>query len=215
MERRHYANRTYNMNDLQKLPVERHGPVLVTLNPPFEVDAAKTVGRYQYEHPMYSAAVRRRIPFLRAFYAQLILSSTFDLQSVRAQSRLPEIQNARRVTFAGAWTNYGFHEDGFTSGLKLAVDQFGAEIPFPIRPADRAIKKELVARAIVAGIEQARVLMASTPLAMTLNWLILYLLTAIVRLVSLTGRRDWVSEAESVCAFWRPQQAKGQRKKMQ
>ncbi|KAG7528816.1 hypothetical protein FFLO_05915 [Filobasidium floriforme] len=182
---------TYNMNDLQKLPVERHGPVLVTLNPPFEVDAAKTVGRYQYEHPMYSAA------------------------SVRAQSRLPEIQNARRVTFAGAWTNYGFHEDGFTSGLKLAVDQFGAGIPFPIRPADRAIKKELIARAIVAGIEHARVLMASTPLAMTLNWLILYLLTAIVRLVSLTGRRDWVSEAESVCAFWRPQQAKGQRKKMQ
>lgn len=47
------------MNDLQKLPIDKHGPVLVTLNPPFEVDADKTVGRYQYEHPMYSAAVSR------------------------------------------------------------------------------------------------------------------------------------------------------------
>jgi hypothetical protein len=138
-----------------------------------------------------------------------------NAQSVRAQSRLPEIQNARRVTFAGAWTNYGFHEDGFTSGLKLAVDQFGAKIPFPIRPADRAIKKEHVARAVVSGIEHARVLISSTPLAMALDWLVLYLLTAIVRLVALTGSRDWLSEAESVCAFWRPQQGTGRSKKTQ
>jgi len=45
------------MNNLQSLPVEKHGPILVTLNPPFEVDPKKTVGKYQYEHPMYSAAV--------------------------------------------------------------------------------------------------------------------------------------------------------------
>lgn len=49
--------RTYNMNDLQGLPESRHGSIFVTLNPPSEVDPSKVVGRYKYEHPMYSAAV--------------------------------------------------------------------------------------------------------------------------------------------------------------
>lgn len=45
------------MNVLQHLSEERHGPVLVTLNPPFPVDDDKVVGRYKYDHPMYSRAV--------------------------------------------------------------------------------------------------------------------------------------------------------------
>ena len=134
---------------------------------------------------------------------------------MRAQSRLPEIQNARRVTFAGAWTNYGFHEDGFTSGLKLAVEQFGAEIPFAIRPADRAIKREPIARAVVSGIESFRALMASTPLAMTWNWLILWCLTAICQLTAMTGRKDWIAESKSIRAFWEPQQNRSKGKKRQ
>lgn len=134
---------------------------------------------------------------------------------MRAQSRLPEIQNARRVTFAGAWTNYGFHEDGFTSGLKLAVEQFGAEIPFPILPADRAIKREPTARAVVAGIESFRVFMDSTPLAMALNWLILYCLATVCRLCAMTGRKEWIKEAESVRAFWQPKRDRNAGKKLQ
>lgn len=45
------------MNALQHLSEKKHGPVLVTLNPPFEVDKDKEVGRYKYEHPIYSLAV--------------------------------------------------------------------------------------------------------------------------------------------------------------
>lgn len=45
------------MNQLQSLSMKESGPILVTLNPPFEVDSKKVVGRYQYEHPMYTAAV--------------------------------------------------------------------------------------------------------------------------------------------------------------
>lgn len=48
---------TYDMNQLQSLPESRHGSIFLTLNPPFDVDPSKVVGRYQYEHPMYSAKV--------------------------------------------------------------------------------------------------------------------------------------------------------------
>ena len=33
---------------------------------------------------------------------------------------LPEIQGARSTWFCGAWTRYGFHEDGFASALEVA-----------------------------------------------------------------------------------------------
>ena len=42
-----------------------------------------------------------------------------------------KIQNQNRTCFAGAWTNYGFHEDGCTSGLLCAVS-LGAECPFTV-----------------------------------------------------------------------------------
>lgn len=53
------------MNHLQHLPEAVHGPVLVTLNPPDAPDADKTVGRYQYEHPVLDTAVRPPFPARR------------------------------------------------------------------------------------------------------------------------------------------------------
>jgi len=49
---------------------------------------------------------------------------------VAAQKRLPEI-NTDKVSFVGAWTLYGFHEDGFTSGIR-AAERLGAKVPFEI-----------------------------------------------------------------------------------
>ena len=44
----------------------------------------------------------------------------FDLGAMAAQRRLGEIQGVRNTWFAGAWTGYGFHEDGLKSGLAVA-----------------------------------------------------------------------------------------------
>lgn len=37
----------------------------------------------------------------------------------------------------------GFHEDGFTSGICVAQDHFGAKLPFPIRSPDRRATRSL------------------------------------------------------------------------
>ncbi|KAK6428427.1 hypothetical protein LTR95_015432, partial [Oleoguttula sp. CCFEE 5521] len=97
---------TYNMNFLQHLPESRHGPVLVTMNPPHAPDPAKTQGKFIYRHPLYT------------------------IEAVQAQKRLDQVQNVRGVSYAGAWTKYGFHEDGFSSGLKVAIEHLGAKLPF-------------------------------------------------------------------------------------
>jgi predicted NAD/FAD-binding protein len=97
---------TYCMNILQHLPESQLGPVLVTMNPQHAPDPALTQGKFIYRHPLYT------------------------VEAVRAQKRLDSLQNTRGVSYCGAWTKYGFHEDGFSSGLKVAIDHLGAELPF-------------------------------------------------------------------------------------
>ncbi len=99
---------TYYMNTLQHIPHDQFGHVLVTLNPLREPDPALTQGRFVYSHPLYTS------------------------KAVEAQKRLGHIQNKRGISYAGAWTNYGFHEDGFSSGLKVAQDHLGARLPFDL-----------------------------------------------------------------------------------
>lgn len=87
---------SYLINQLQPLPFRT--PVIVTLN---AVDAPAPhtlLGRYEYEHPL------------------------LDLAAIDAQQRLPALQGRRRTWFAGAWTGYGFHEDGLKSALRVARD---------------------------------------------------------------------------------------------
>ncbi|KAM0323038.1 hypothetical protein ACHAQA_009137 [Verticillium albo-atrum] len=97
---------TYNMNILQHIPTSTFGDVLVTMNPLHEPDPAKTQATFTYRHPLYTP------------------------EAVRAQKRLHRIQNRRGISYAGAWTKYGFHEDGFSSGLHAAQDHLHARLPF-------------------------------------------------------------------------------------
>lgn len=84
----------YWLNRLQPLPFRT--PVLVSLNPARAPDPAKVIDRFEYAHPV------------------------FDGRAIAAQRRLPEIQGVGHTWFAGAWTRYGFHEDGLMSALAVA-----------------------------------------------------------------------------------------------
>ena len=94
---------TYWMNRLQGIDDDK--PLFVSLNPPFEPDPALTFGKYICDHPQYTAA------------------------AFAAQKRLGEIQGRRHTWFCGAWTGYGFHEDGLRSGLAVA-EALGAAVPW-------------------------------------------------------------------------------------
>jgi uncharacterized protein len=85
----------YLINRLQPLPWRT--PVVVSLNPGRAVAADKIIGAYEYSHPVFDAA------------------------AIDAQRRLPRIQGRTNTWFCGAWTRYGFHEDGLMSGLAVAT----------------------------------------------------------------------------------------------
>ena len=85
----------YLLNVLQPLPFAQ--PVIVSLNPLRPPRADQVIAQYDYAHPV------------------------FDLAAIQAQARLPEIQGQQHVWFCGAWTGYGFHEDGLKSGRAVAA----------------------------------------------------------------------------------------------
>lgn len=99
---------TYWMNSLQA--IDPACPLFVTLNPDREPAADKVFAEFSYDHPQ------------------------FDARSVEAQRRLGAIQGDRNTFFAGAWTGYGFHEDGLASGL-AAAELLGGIIPWRRPPA--------------------------------------------------------------------------------
>ena len=85
----------YLLNRLQPLPWQQ--PVIVSLNPAREIARTRVMGEYEYAHPV------------------------FDQAAIRAQAQLATIQGKQRTWFAGAWTGYGFHEDGLKSGMAAAT----------------------------------------------------------------------------------------------
>jgi uncharacterized protein len=84
----------YLINRLQPLPWSR--PVIVSMNPLRTLRGDAVLGEWTYAHPV------------------------FDRAAIAAQRELPQIQGRSRLWFCGAWTRYGFHEDGLMSGLAVA-----------------------------------------------------------------------------------------------
>lgn len=83
----------YLLNRLQRIPFIQ--PVIVSLNPLRDIDPATIVGEYDYAHPV------------------------FDLKAIEAQKHVTLLQGQQRTWYVGAWSGYGFHEDGLKSGLQV------------------------------------------------------------------------------------------------
>jgi predicted NAD/FAD-binding protein len=83
---------SYWMNLLQGLA----GPeqYVVTLNPTREIPRDRILYETTYAHPHFRAS------------------------SIDTHALLPQIQNPHGLVWAGAWTGYGFHEDGLKSALR-------------------------------------------------------------------------------------------------
>jgi predicted NAD/FAD-binding protein len=83
----------YLLNKLQPLPWRT--PVVVSLNPVRQPRDDRVLAEFDYAHPV------------------------FDQAAIDAQRRLPAIQGRAHTWFCGAWTRYGFHEDGLMSALAV------------------------------------------------------------------------------------------------
>jgi predicted NAD/FAD-binding protein len=94
---------SYSMQHLQGIDPAR--PLFVTLNPPRPPRPELVFGTFSYAHPQFTR---------RAFDGQKLLA---------------RINGRNRVWLAGAWTGYGFHEDGLRSGL-AAAEGLGAPAPW-------------------------------------------------------------------------------------
>ncbi|MFM8795941.1 MAG: NAD/FAD-binding protein, partial [Betaproteobacteria bacterium] len=77
--------------------------VVVSLNPMRPIQASRVVREITYAHPV------------------------FDRAATAAQQALPGLQGQRHTWYCGAWTRYGFHEDGMMSGTAVvqAMQQLG------------------------------------------------------------------------------------------
>ena len=88
------ATVTYNMNILQGLDAPE--TFCVTLNDTASINPHRILGRFNYAHPQ------------------------FTLAGMQAQQRWGDINGRNGTWFCGAYWQNGFHEDGLSSGLRVA-----------------------------------------------------------------------------------------------
>ena len=85
---------TYWMNELQGINSSR--PILLSLNPKILPNPDLIYGQYSYSHPI------------------------LDNNAINIQKKLSSIQGKNNLWFCGAWTGFGFHEDGVKSAVEIA-----------------------------------------------------------------------------------------------
>ena len=85
---------TYWMNELQGINSSK--PILLSLNPKTLPNPDLIYGQYSYSHPI------------------------LDNNAINIQKKLSSIQGKNNLWFCGAWTGFGFHEDGVKSAVEIA-----------------------------------------------------------------------------------------------
>jgi len=102
----------YWMNRLQG--VSERENYFVSINRPDRIDPRRVLRTIAYEHPL------------------------FTLGAVHAQAGIPQLNESARggteTYFCGAWTRYGFHEDGFLSAVNVSRLLLGRD-PWQAEPA--------------------------------------------------------------------------------
>ena len=90
---------TYHMNRLQSLTAREE--MCVTLNLTDRIDPARVLGKWHYDHPVFTAA------------------------GMIAQGRRIEIDGVDRIHYCGAYWGWGFHEDGVVSAMQTCTSLGG------------------------------------------------------------------------------------------
>ncbi len=86
---------SYWMNNLQNFT--SHDPVLVTLNPHREPRKNTVLDEHVFSHPV------------------------FDRAAIAAQGKIAALQGHNGFYYCGAYQQYGFHEDGILSAVRMAA----------------------------------------------------------------------------------------------
>ncbi|MDC0074862.1 NAD(P)-binding protein [Alphaproteobacteria bacterium] len=92
---------TYWVNRLQQIKIDKN--IFISLNPQTQPKEEFIIEKFKYNHPV------------------------FNVKIVDMLKKLSSIQGINNSWHCGAWTGYGFHEDGFSSGMKVA-SSLGADI---------------------------------------------------------------------------------------
>ena len=85
---------TYWLNKLQNLKTQKN--YFLTLNPILDIDNKKIIKKVEFSHPLY------------------------DINTIKTQKYLSELQGVNNTWFCGSYFGYGFHEDGLKSALTVA-----------------------------------------------------------------------------------------------
>ena len=85
---------TYWLNKLQNLKTQKD--YFLTLNPIADIDKNKIIKKVEFTHPFY------------------------DIETIKAQRHLSELQGINNSWFCGSYFGYGFHEDGLKSAIAVA-----------------------------------------------------------------------------------------------
>ncbi|KAL4817575.1 hypothetical protein BDW67DRAFT_159883 [Aspergillus spinulosporus] len=98
----------YDVNVLQDIPASRFGKVFITFNSLSPPHPSLVHGVWEFTEPEPSAEL------------------------LGAQPHLAVIQNTRGLSYGFCWTGRGLLEDSITSGLRIAVEDLGATVPFDV-----------------------------------------------------------------------------------
>lgn len=84
----------YDMNALQKVSDKKD--YFLSVNDAGMIDPEKILRAFEYDHPI------------------------FDIEAIRAQKALPELNKNGQIYYCGSYFGYGFHEDALSSGIAAA-----------------------------------------------------------------------------------------------